>query len=159
MTGEEVKEVRLSHACYATIYSVNLSAHYLEAELREYTGETRGALGWSDSIRLQHVEGKLRQLRNVIDRARAQLVQRDQLEQAQREAHEQDCEERARKQVRDAMVRREYLLRKKAEDILKKGWYEGPLKAWGVKLSDPVSKPSKHKKVKPTKSVESTSYF
>ena len=44
----------------------DLIAHYIEAEIREALGETRGCLGWP-LLRLKKVKGHLRGLRNALE--------------------------------------------------------------------------------------------
>ena len=44
----------------------DLIAHYIEAEIREAVGETRGCLGWP-SQRLRKVKGHLKGLRNALE--------------------------------------------------------------------------------------------
>ena len=49
-----------------------LIAHYIEAEVREALGETRGCLGWP-LLRLKKVKGHLRGLRNALETRRKEL--------------------------------------------------------------------------------------
>ena len=146
-------ELPLSHACYNAFHGTALTLHYIEAEVREFAGETRGLLGWPSLDRLKAVEKKLKQLRSCIDVVRSKLNAQEEKENAQREELEQKYEDRARKEVRDVMARKEKLLRAKAEAILSHGVYKGPLGPWGVKL-DPVSKKPKKMQAEAQAQVE-----
>ena len=53
----------------ATTATVESIAHYIEGEIREVAGETRGCLGWP-SLRVKKVSGRLQGLHNTVEAVR-----------------------------------------------------------------------------------------
>ena len=82
----------------------------------------------------------------MIDKVRQNFNDKEKQQLEDRAANEAVYAEKARKHVVDVMKRRLFLLRQKAEDLLKTGTYEGPLVPWGAKVTQELSSKAKPRK-------------
>ena len=123
------------HRCNCcTTGNEELIAHYIEAEMREASGETRGCLGWPPQSAKKR-RGHLRGLRSSLEASR------------KRWCDEENAIEAKRRQVTElivAKVLRSEERRKAFEDrwsvvkarnlkALDEGWFEGPIVPIGLK--------------------------
>lgn len=116
-----------------------LIAHYLEAELREAIGETRGCVGWPSRRRLKHVRGWLTGLQSSLDAARKRWCVTEDAREANRFKVTQEIALKALKneERRMAFEARCAKFKEKHMKIVHEGTYDGPIVPIGMRPPEP----------------------
>ena len=122
----------------ATGSSEDLIAHYIEQEVREAEGETRGNLGWAPQ-RLKKVKGNLKGLRSCLEGARKKWCLEENVIEAKRQ---QVTEETVAKLLqteerRKAFEARWNEVKARMLKALDEGTFEGPVVPIGFKPPEP----------------------
>ena len=144
-----------TNCCDAAIE--DLIAHYIEGEVREALGETRGCLGWPSTNRLKKVRGYLKGLRNVLENARKKwCIEENEIEVKRRRVAEEiivkvlKSEER-----RKAFEARWDEVKARNKRALDEGTFEGPIVPIGMKPPEP----QKHRTSRDEAIVEKSSFL
>ena len=144
-----------TNCCVAAIE--DLIAHYIEAEVREALGETRGCLGWPSTNRMKKVRGYLKGLRNTLETARKKwCIEENEIEVKRRRITEEiimkvlKSEER-----RKAFEARWDEVKARNKRALDEGTFEGPIVPIGMKPPEP----QQHRTSRDEAIVEKSSFF
>ena len=144
-----------TNCCVAAIE--DLIAHYIEAEVREALGETRGCLGWPSTNRMKKVRGYLKGLRNTLETARKKwCIEENEIEVKRRRITEEiimkvlKSEER-----RKAFEARWDEVKARNKRALDEGTFEGPIVPIGMKPPEP----KQHRTSRDEAIVEKSSFF
>ena len=127
-------------------------AHYLECEMREALGETRGCLGWFNHRR-KKVRGHLRGLYNTLEGARKRWCDEENAIEAKRRLVDLATVERAfRSEERRKLFEKRWdEVKERCRLELDEGTFEGPIVPIGYKEPEP--------RVRKDKSDEKVSYL
>ena len=135
----------------------DLIAHYIEAEVREALGETRGCLGWPSTNRLKKLRGYLKGLRTTLETARKKwCIEENEIEVKRMRITEEiivklfKSEER-----RKAFEARWDEVKARNKRALDEGTFEGPIVPIGMKPPEP----KQHRTSRDEAIVEKSSFF
>ena len=112
----------------------NLVAHYIEAEVREAQGQTRGCLGWPPQ-RMRKLSGHLKGLRNTLEGSRKKWCDEENAIEVKRRQVNQDIVARVLKseERRKAFEARWNEVKARNIRALDEGTFEGPIVPIGFK--------------------------
>ena len=111
-------------------------AHYLEGEMREAQGETRGCLGWPPH-RMKKVRGHLKGLRSCLEASRKKWCSEENALEARREQLTQEMVEKLLKSEERRKAFEARLKEARSRGPLDEGSFEGPIVPIGLKPPEP----------------------
>ena len=139
---EGLEQMRKTNACIRGD-PLELAAHWLEGEMREAKGESRGIVGWPDAKRLKAVRGWLTGLHTVLENYRKRWCKDEDQAEAKRV---QASEQVVLRTLQNDERRKAFEEKMKARRArLDEGAFEGPIVPIGLKagLAQKVVRPKK----------------